>query len=40
MSIFPEKWQGRLIPTHNIPKFYIKDGKIYETKTNKEIKQK
>jgi len=38
MSIFPKKWQGRLIPVNNIPKYYIKDGKIYETKTNKETK--
>ena len=38
MSIFPERWQGRLIPINNIPKYYIKDGKIYETKTNKKTK--
>ena len=36
MSIFPKKWQGRLIPEP--PKHYVKDGKIYETKTNKRIK--
>jgi hypothetical protein len=39
MSIFPEKWQGRLIPTHNIPKYYTKNGITYETKTNKKLKQ-
>lgn len=38
MSIFPERWQGLLIPTHNIPKLYIKDGRTYETRTNKEVK--
>ena len=37
MSIFPKKWQGRLIPTDNIPKSYIKNGITYDTKTNKEI---
>ena len=39
MSIFPEKWQGRLIPTHNIPEFYLKKGNVYETKTNKKVKK-
>ena len=40
MSIFPERWKGRLIPIKNIPKFYIKDGKTYETRTNTEEKNK
>jgi len=34
MSIFPKRWQGRLIPLYNIPKFYIKNGIIYKTNTN------
>jgi len=37
MCIFPKRWGGREIPTYNIPKFYIKKGFIYETKTNKKI---
>lgn len=37
MSIFPERWQGRPIPTNKLPKYYTKDGKIYETRTNKQI---
>ena len=39
MCIFPERFRGRLIPTDNIPKFYIKDGDVYDTKTNKLIKK-
>ena len=39
MCIFPERFSGRLIPTDNIPKFYIKKGNTYETKTNKLIKK-
>lgn len=38
MSIFPKKWQGRLIPIDKMPKYYVKDGKVYETKTNKRKK--
>lgn len=34
MSILPKKWLGRLIPLNNIPKYYIKNQSIYETKTN------
>ncbi len=40
MCIFPKKWQGRLIPTHNIPKYYIKNGEIHETKTNMKTETK
>ena len=40
MSIFPKRWMGRGIPTDNIPKHYFKDGNIYETKTNKQVKSK
>ncbi len=40
MSIFPERWMGRIIPTHNIPKTYTKDGKVYCTFTGKKIKKK
>jgi hypothetical protein len=40
MCIFPKKWQGRLIPTHNIPKHYIKNGEIYKTKTNMKTETK
>jgi hypothetical protein len=40
MSIFPERWMGRTIPTHNIPKTYTKDGKVYCTFTGKKIKKK
>ena len=40
MSIFPKRWMGRGIQTDNIPKHYFKDGNIYETKTNKQLKQK
>ncbi len=38
MKIFPNRWIGRKIPVDNLPKYYIKDGKTYETKTNKEVK--
>lgn len=38
MSIFPKQWQGRTIDLSKLPKHYIKDGKVYETKTNKEVK--
>jgi hypothetical protein len=37
MCIFPKRWQGRLIPLDKLPKYYIKDGKKYETRTNKLI---
>ncbi|CAB4136491.1 hypothetical protein UFOVP584_26 [uncultured Caudovirales phage] len=37
MSILPKRWQGRIIDLNKIPKYYIKDGKKYETKTNKLI---
>jgi hypothetical protein len=40
MSIFPERWMGRTIPTHNIPKTYTIDGKVYCTFTGKKIKKK
>lgn len=40
MCVFPERWRGRSIPTDKLPKYYIKDGKKYETKTNKQIKMK
>ena len=40
MSIFPKRWMGRGIQTDNIPKHYFKDGNIYETKTNKQVKSK
>lgn len=40
MSIFPERWMGRTIPTHNIPEHYIKDGKKYNTRTNEEVPKK
>jgi hypothetical protein len=39
MSIFPERLMGRKIPIENIPKFYVKKGKVYETKSNKEVKR-
>ena len=38
MSIFPERAQGRLIPLDKLPKYYMKEGKVYETRTNKLIK--
>jgi len=40
MNIFPKKWRGRLIPLNKIPEFYIKEGEIYETKTNKPMGRK
>jgi hypothetical protein len=40
MSIFPERWMGRGIPTDNLPKHYIKDGKMYCTRTNIEVVSK
>ena len=40
MSIFPERWMGRTIPTHNIPEHYIKDGNKYNTRTNEEVPKK
>jgi len=40
MSILPKKWQGRLIPLNKIPEFYTKEGKIYETKTDKPMGRK
>jgi hypothetical protein len=40
MSIFPERWMGRTISTHNIPEHYIKDGKKYNTRTNEEVPKK
>jgi len=40
MSVFPKRWQGRLISLDKLPQYYIKDGKKYETKTNKLINKK
>jgi len=37
MSIFPERWMGRGVPTDKLPKYYIKDGKKYNTRTNEEV---
>lgn len=37
MGIFPKKWQGRTIDLCKLPKHYIKDGKVYETRTNKLV---
>ena len=39
MGIFPNRWMGRKIPIDKLPKHYIKDGKVYETRTNKEVKK-
>jgi len=36
MGLFP-RFNARLIPLDKLPKYYIKDGKKYETQTNKEI---
>ena len=37
MSIFPERWMGRGVPTDKLPKYYTMDGKRYNTKTNEEV---
>ena len=37
MSIFPERWMGRGVPTDKLPKYYIKDGKKYNTRTNEQV---
>lgn len=40
MSIFPERWMGRGVPTDKLPKYYTMDGKRYNTKTNEEVPKK
>jgi hypothetical protein len=40
MSIFPERWMGRGVPTDKLPKYYTMGGKRYNTKTNEEVPKK
>ena len=40
MSIFPERWMGRGVPTDKLPKYYTMDGKKYNTRTNEEVPKK
>ena len=40
MSIFPERWMGRGVPTDKLPKYYTIEGKTYNTRTNEEVPKK